>query len=788
MGEFGSLHYTGCLAGEGLLGIAGMQFRAVSDGVQPDLMGAVERHCLYEPPPEWMAQPRPAASYPRSLSHVVDHGFATASGVYLGGEATGSRQGNHHTHAVVTEDAATFGQVRPAQLWKAPLWSTRWDGPTSCPPIAGDPEVGPFQPLWLHAWVGEQPEGEAKLIDVLSALQNARAGGRRVLFVASDPEPVLAWIAAATLLMPRAEALRVGFKVFVANAEYTTHDAVAVHPDWGAAYRGAPSGSGFVVFDLENDARSPVEPSAAARFWVPRFLRDDCFDVLDAVELSGLLQALEPARDAASRVAASVLRLGEPLEPAHATDVVDLISAAGARLDDLVMVELVGRVLREPVEPGHLETLRKVVAVRAGTPAGAVLGWQVFARTLSDVVGGAVPVPGDAAAAAAAIESAVAGVPPEAMAQALTLAARHRLEPDKGRITEPLRRLVRWWADSAVTLPEADSWSCGALVIDMLRMELEDRVRRAPTAEWTRGIGDLWWRRLLPTISDPSSPLDAALATAALRHGDGAARSWVRATIVTSVRHNTGTAALAAAWAVLHADHPPTLGDVSTLLAATGLPPTHEIGRNIEDLLTVRAQPDRASVAVLDRLGELGYVPRSAALRGWLKSSRAATDIVAAVAAWPEGIDGVTESDVQAMARPIDALPVGILQSRAHDLVTALRRPHPRAAAELVLSVDPAHHRILLARLREVIGSVADERAAATLFLVAVGLAEPPDDVRDSLAAYHRRHLGTEIQKVAALLAKDEQKAWWELGFTEPSRWRRLLQLKRPRSGGAPRP
>ena len=204
-----------------------------------------------------MRERRPVAAFPTSLAHASQDGrFATAAGRYLGAEVKGQRGGNHFTHAIVTDDVTDFGQVRPAQLWRSPIWVDQADDGTACPPVSAQPDAGPLGPEQVRRWVAAQPDSAAVLVDLLSALERARAGGRRVVVVASRAEHVLTWIAAATLLMPRPEALRVSFKVFATTAQYGEHDVVALHPDWAGSFRGAPPGLGVVVLDLDTGARS----------------------------------------------------------------------------------------------------------------------------------------------------------------------------------------------------------------------------------------------------------------------------------------------------------------------------------------------------------------------------------------------------------------------------------------------------------------------------------------------------------------------------------------------------
>ena len=125
-----------------------------------------------------MRERRPVEAFPTSLAHASQDGvFATAAGRYLGAEVKGQRGGNHFTHAVVTDNVTAFGQVRPAQLWRSPVWVDRADGGTTCPPVPPQPDPGPLGPEQVQRSVGEQPDGAAVLLDLVSALSGPGPAG-----------------------------------------------------------------------------------------------------------------------------------------------------------------------------------------------------------------------------------------------------------------------------------------------------------------------------------------------------------------------------------------------------------------------------------------------------------------------------------------------------------------------------------------------------------------------------------------------------------------------------------
>ena len=122
--DFGAAIYTNCAPGEGLEAVGGMQFQSSSAGVDRETLAVIRRHVIYELPEQLIQEEQPVEEFPPSFAHVHDRVFATAAGVYVGREADGSRQGNHLTHAVVTDDPRAYRSVRPAQLFHAPFWRT----------------------------------------------------------------------------------------------------------------------------------------------------------------------------------------------------------------------------------------------------------------------------------------------------------------------------------------------------------------------------------------------------------------------------------------------------------------------------------------------------------------------------------------------------------------------------------------------------------------------------------------------------------------------------------------
>jgi len=212
---FGSLYYTDCLPDQGLQGGAGFQFQAATPGPASEAMHIVQRSALYEPPASWMRERRPVSAYPRSLAHTAEDGLlATAAGRYLGQEANGTREGNQFTHAIVTREPGDYGMVRPAQLWGADLWVGEPAASTTLPELPSDPQPGPLDIETVRDRVRATDDCAGVLVTLVSALQYLGDPARRrtVVLVSADPERAACWLAAATLLLPSRQALKVSFK------------------------------------------------------------------------------------------------------------------------------------------------------------------------------------------------------------------------------------------------------------------------------------------------------------------------------------------------------------------------------------------------------------------------------------------------------------------------------------------------------------------------------------------------------------------------------------------------
>ncbi|MEV5542087.1 GTPase-associated protein 1-related protein [Saccharopolyspora shandongensis] len=611
--EFQSLYYTDCRPGQGLRGGAGFQFQAVSPGTTDEMMTAVQRSALYEAPVGWMREKREVSQYPPSLVHVHDGVYATARGIYLGAETGGVREGNQFTHALATTDPHLYGPIRPAQLWAAPWWVEEPAESTECAAVSAEPEAGPLGVEALRDWVLSRQDGESWLLAVHSAMDRLHGeDASRVVFVSEDAETAVRWIAAGTLLLPQERALRVGFRVFATNPQYSRHEVLAVHPDWAGSLADPDRNSDYVVFNLVTGERRKDEPTAAARHWVPRFLGADPYDVVDAIELSHQFARNRDDRrpGTAERLAAGVLMLDEAVSGQDsAMALADwLVSPPPVSTSDVIEPVLDAVLASSPALP-VLAKLAEANAAQAGRVRIALLRGEIDEIVRGTPADSRAPLsprpwsPDEVEEACILVEAAAGAVAPERMDLLLRTATRFGVRPRAGRFAEAAGRFVEWWAEHPYAGVDPARWTCGPELIDLLRDVLARRLAGPGAAEVAEAIDARWWRLLAPTISDPFMPLDAAVAAAAVASG-GSVRQETTARFREQLRAPDRPGTGEAVWEALYRNSAPTMAELKDFL--TALPSTA-----VSDSLAQRAftvlEKSKVSGRYLDVLRMLGH-------------------------------------------------------------------------------------------------------------------------------------------------------------------------------------
>ena len=761
---FESLFYTDRGPGDR----EGAELQASSAGTTGEMRALVERAAVYEAPVGWRWDDNPA-DRPPSLAHAVDGVYVTARGVHV---AEGDWEGSRFTHAVATLDPQRYGPVRPAQLWDAPWWSEQ-PAEGECEQVPADPEPGPWAVDLLREWVQGLPGGENRLLALLSALDRVHdEGGRRVVFVGPDPGEVVRWIAVATLLLPQERALRIGFRVYATDPQHSGHEVLALHPDWADRFAEAGRGDDFVVFNLVTGSHSEVEPTESAQHWVPRFLRADPYDVVDAVELSHQF-ARDRGRDRATvadRLAAGVLVFGEPIDP-HATDLADWLVDAPASTSADTVERVTEAVMRAGPDISVLRKLATSVHTGPDELSGQVRYALLWAE-VNEIVRGydteRPPLPErpwtgeEREKATALVDAAVGNASPELVDRLLRLAARFDLVPRPDRFADSATAFAAWWAEHPGAV-DPERWSCAPPMIRLLREQLASRVGDGSA------IREHWWPLFASSISDPFAPFDAAVAGAAVEHG-GQNREDAIAAMLVPLQEPDRPGVGDAVWDALFARSNPTLDEMLRFFSGM---PTATVSESLaQKALSVlgKAQVSARYLDLLRLLVEhiraeplLALWKEDGTLRRWLTTFQRS-----------KGTESAAE--LKEVSKPV-------LTARASNIAEALLDAGPGKAVPAVVGGGEVVQQVLLRELQAVwSGDSAEERQDAAVALAF--LTGWSDDVSQAvrgeydkaLEEWANSHGQAEYRRVSRLLrALDaENGAVWH-------EWLRELAKKKPK-------
>lgn len=520
--DFGTAIYTNCAPEQGLDGVAGMQFQSRSAGVDREALAVIRRHLIYEPPDRLIQEGQPVSAFPPSFAHVHDGVFATAAGIYIGREASGGRQGNHLTDAIVAGDAQAYRTVRPVQMFRAPFWRTEPATSKESEPLEPSWQPGPFDAARAGQFVRDHPDGQVLLGTILTALlAHLRRRGddqpRRVLFIADDAESVLLWVTAATLLIPQQEAVRLGFKVFTVDPARSSLPVVAVHPDWVRSAATVEHDRGYVVFDLVNHQWTELAASAEAEHWARWFCQADPYEVSEAVELA---EASGIAGDTGRHLAAVAI-LQQPPSPGSADRL-----ARWLRTGPPALREAYGGTLTAALAQLHdLRVLREVDSAADGQfPARrdqvrlALLRLELT-NALSNPITFQPATPRRPVSAAIQPEAGqlvtmtLQRAQGSAFDAVLRVSKRFDVRVPLDSVQGATSKFATYWADNPEAGYEPSAWPSDLPLNDMLRDQLATRIPNEPE------LADKWYRRLpswAPDTADLASPLESALLSAAM--------------------------------------------------------------------------------------------------------------------------------------------------------------------------------------------------------------------------------------------------------------------------------
>ena len=468
--------------------------------------------------------------------------------MYVGREAEGSRQGNHLTHAIVTDDPRAYRSVRPAQLFHAPFWRTEPAPSTRSKRLAPPLPPGPFDAEQASQFVRNQPDGADLLAAVLLALRaHVRPDGdglpRRVLFISEDHEAVMNWLTAATLLIPQDEAVRIGFKVFTTDPARSALPVVAIHPAWTRSAATVQHDRGYTVFDLVRHEWTARRESAEALYWARLFCEADPLDVSEAVELAGTSGLTEPG----ARQLAATAVFGRPPEAASTGILVRwlrtgppaLREAYGGRLITALakLPDLDLSLLREMDTaadeqfPGRRDQMR-LNLLRLELRNARYDPMRVQPRTPLRAVSPAIEPE-----AVRLVTEALQKAQGAAFNAVLSVSGRFGISVPLDAVHAATVAFVAFWADHPGTKYDPTVWPSAPPVLSMLRDELSARLRDQP------GIADDWWNNRLPGWTpdrpDLALPLEHELLSATMKNGDQRTRLRVMRSVLSRPAANS---------------------------------------------------------------------------------------------------------------------------------------------------------------------------------------------------------------------------------------------------------
>jgi len=621
VGAFDRLLYTDCRAGTGRGAGGGFQVQAQSSGVDSAQAKMAVGWLLYDAPNAWIVQRRPVEEFPLGLAHAAEAGYGTAQSRYVGTEATGGRQGNHLADCLLTRDRDLYGPTRPAQLWRSPFWRAEPWATTDCPQFDETLVPGPLTVDAVAEWLRARADRTPVLARLLSVLEDP--AGRRVVITATEPGEALAWIAAATLLLPIRAALGVSFKVFCVAPQRGSHRVVAVPKELNPQV-GPGRGDSAFILEAEEATSDTVEVSARASFWVGLLASaDDPYDVIDAVELADLLGAgLSGDGMDAIITAWAVTAPGDPLEDASA--LFSWLSRAESKLQQEHGPSVVRRILAaSPTAPmlrwideaaalGHIDADRRAVRLALLTAELAEIrsGGRPPASPLA-------PVDLDPSArrdADSELSSAIVLARDLRVVDLLLLlAGRHGVEPQLLPLIDRLRAFAIDWIDHPARDYQPDGWALRDEVLDLAHAELQARLVQYGAA----GVMDILkrlWRYFANHSADLTDLLDLHVQVAAIRALPAEQRQARLSALLAQARYGPeAEAALAGVQQVLLEWR--ALGPGEALLLLPALPDAVPVAQDVVDtaageISRVAARPTAGALDALVALHRRGLAPR----------------------------------------------------------------------------------------------------------------------------------------------------------------------------------
>jgi GTPase-associated protein 1, C-terminal domain/GTPase-associated protein 1, N-terminal domain type 2/GTPase-associated protein 1, middle domain len=543
-GGFDRLLYTDCVAGTGRGAGNGFQVQSQSAGIEPTQVTMAVGWLLYDRPDTWIASGRAVQDFPLGFAHAAESGYGTAQSRYLGTSVSSPRPGNHLADCLLTRDADLYGPLRPAQLWRSPLWRAEpWDS-TECAQVSEPLVPGPLTVEATADWLRDRPERAPALGRLVSVLESAEQ--RRVIVVADDPETTLLWITAATLLLPAHAALQVSFKVFATQPDRAKHRITGVSRELYPRMAPGSQGSAFVL-DGDRAISDEAEVSPRAAFWADLLATaDDPYDVVDAVELSAAIGGGTVPDWPEARITAWALTVPDyvvtdpaplfswleaadgKLQQEHGPGVVSRLLAAGTNAVALRWIDAAVAAGRVDADPKAVRVALLTAEIAESRAGREPVGQALSALRLAD---------SEQRDAESQMSSAIAlsAGSDRLVELLLRLAGRHGISPPVQQLREHLHAFAVGWIDHPERDYRLDQWALREEVLDLCHDELQRRLASGGFPAVAKALSKLW-RYLSGRSADTDDPLASYLAVAAIRSGPGGERPAMLSALLTTAR------------------------------------------------------------------------------------------------------------------------------------------------------------------------------------------------------------------------------------------------------------
>ena len=779
-GAFDRLLYTDCRAGTGRGAGGGFQVQAQSAGVDGGQSKLAVGWLLYDAPNAWIVAQRPVADFPLGFAHAAGDGYGTAQSRYVGTEATGSRQGNHLADCLLTRDADLYGPTRPAQLWRSPLWrSEAWET-TECPALTETPPPGPLTVDSVTQWLRARPGRAAVLARLVSVLEDP--AGRRVVITAGGPDEAMTWIAAATLLLPARDALQVSFKVFCPNPQWGEHRIVAVPRDLNPQVAPGRGESAFVL-DADEAVSDEAEVSARASFWTGLLAAvEDPYDVVDAVELAGQLNAGQPRDWPEARLTAWALTAPDDAE-VHPRDLYQWLTTADP----------------EPLKEHGPPVARRIMA--AGAPA-AVLRWiddaasrgcievnreavrgQLLTAEIAEVRAGGTP-PQDALVkvvtnvsnrrdADSELSSAIVLGSDAEVDLLLRLARRHGVRLQMAPLQSRLGEFTARWIDDPAADHDPAQWALREEILDQAHDQLQLRFAAGGTP-WARSALPRLWRHFTSRPGDLADELDCYLQVAAIREVPSDRRPARVQTLLKRVSQapgaRDGLAAIQQAlidWALV--------GQLEACVLLRNLPRSVPLDRLVLDRVmdrmegTAEAKPTAQLLDDLALLSLRGLAPQQAPFAGLASADQGVLRFIEATRTVKFQKDRAYAGTLVGQLRQVEPL---VLRARLPLLLRTCLEYHDPGLGTGVLGVlpPPQHEDMITLWARELGGQLGIRAAVWGVYWAT----DPKlEDLRGAIA--------TAFRDYGAALSPEDREKWIaavrrDVGPDQAANWTELAE------------